>query len=61
MEGTSIVENQINDLRLDLKRLIEKAEQRNAQGESTRSRQLSLAITALEEAKHWLRDIVDKE
>ena len=61
MEGTDTVEDKIYKLRLHLKSLLGDARHLNTQGEPTRSRELSLAVTALEEAAHWLREIVDKE
>lgn len=32
----------------------------NRDGEPTRSRQLSLVVTKLEEARHWLSEALDK-
>jgi hypothetical protein len=54
-------ENRINYLRHELKIVLANARDFNKQDQPTRSRELSLAITSLEEAAHWLRDIVDKE
>lgn len=59
MEGKDL--DNIYALRLHLKSLLGDARDLNTQGKDTRSRELSLAVTALEEAAHWLREIVDKE
>jgi hypothetical protein len=40
---------------------LEGAYRLNENDKPTRSRELSLAITAAQEARHWLRDILDNQ
>lgn len=49
---------ELADLRRAIGEALERARYLNAQDE-TRSRQLSLAITKLEEARHWLLELRD--
>lgn len=47
-------------LMVEIGHLIDRARELNKEGTDTRSRQLSLAITKLEEAKLWLHDVLDE-
>lgn len=52
--------DEVTKLESSITALIEVARDLNKEGKDTRSRQLSLAITKLEEAAHWLHNAVDE-